>query len=231
MKFFYKLKLLRIWAFFILNKTHMKQVTIKILVFIFTLPFVFAQSPIDEPNKNNSIANEIVASALRENRGYEMLKELCEIGPRLSGSEKSLRAIEWAKIKLEEIGADSIWLQPVMVPVWERGSIEKATLNSSDGTEKELRIASLGGSIGTPEAGITAAVLEVKDFDELQKKKDQAKGKIIFFNRPFDNSLVNTFAAYGKAVDQRVYGAIEKNYFSLCLIFLSVKFIKIKANY
>ena len=35
------------------------------------------------------------------------------------------------------------------------------------------------------------------------------KGKIVFFNRPFDPTQLNTFAAYGGAVDQRAYGASE----------------------
>lgn len=184
-----------------------KSCLLLIALFTFT---AYAQSAVKKiTNHDKEIIKEIVASALEENRGYEMLIELCEFGPRLSGSENSLKAIEWAKDKLEEIGADSVWLQPVMVPVWERGTIESAVLNLKDGTKKELSIASLGGSIGTPTEGITAEVLEVQNFEELQQKKAEAKGKIIFFNRSFDNSLLNTFAAYGKAVDQRVYGAME----------------------
>jgi carboxypeptidase Q len=35
---------------------------------------------------------------------------------------------------------------------------------------------------------------------------DKAKGKIIFYNRPFDNTQVQTFAAYGMAGDQRFAG-------------------------
>ena len=35
------------------------------------------------------------------------------------------------------------------------------------------------------------------------------QGKIVFFNRPMDQSKVTTFTAYGSAVDQRVFGASE----------------------
>ncbi len=67
----------------------------------------------------------------------------------------------------------------------------------------------MGGSIATPTEGITAEVIEVKTFAELEKRKAEAKGKIVFFSRALDQSKVNTFAGYGGAVDQRVSGAIE----------------------
>ncbi len=71
------------------------------------------------------VAQQIVSSALKERKGYEALKNFCRIGPRLSGSRNSLIAINWAKNKMIELGFDSVWLQPVMVPHWERGTIKK----------------------------------------------------------------------------------------------------------
>ena len=50
---------------------------------------------------HNKIAQQIVESALREQRGYEYLRELCEFGPRLSGSENSMKAINWAYEKMK----------------------------------------------------------------------------------------------------------------------------------
>ncbi len=156
------------------------------------------------------VAQQIVSSALKERKGYEALKNFCRIGPRLSGSRNSLIAINWAKNKMIELGFDSVWLQPVMVPHWERGTIQKAMImNSKKFNGTELNILALGGSIGTPTEGIAANVIEVKSFAELEKRKDEAKGKIIFFSRAVDQSLLNTFRGYGSAVDQRVYGAIE----------------------
>ncbi len=158
----------------------------------------------------NELARTIVRKALTERKGYDWLKELCNIGPRLSGSEKSLKAIHWAEKKMKSLGFDSVWLQPVMVPKWERGKIENAFVSSSKKYKnKKLTIASFGGSIGTPAKGITAELIEVKSLDEAKALGDKAKGKIIFYNRPFDNGLLSTFEGYGKAVDQRMNGAIE----------------------
>lgn len=161
--------------------------------------------------KHSEIADKIIATSLTDMVGYDWLAELCEtIGPRLSGSEKSMQAIYWAKEKFEKMNLDSVWLQPVMVPKWDRGTIESAVITKSEKyNNRKLEIASLGGSVPTPENGITAEVIEIHTFSELAEKADQVKGKIVFFNRPYKNSLVNTFAAYGDAVDQRGSGPSE----------------------
>jgi carboxypeptidase Q len=155
------------------------------------------------------IAKDLVRSSLVEQKGYGWLKELCEIGSRLSGSENSLKAIRWAEQKMIEHGFN-VWLQPVMVPHWERGDIEEAAIVKSDFFKgRELSIMALGGSIGTDINGITAEVIEVSNFDELKKRSNEVKGKIVFFSRPIDPGIVNTFHAYGRAADQRSRGAIE----------------------
>jgi hypothetical protein len=47
-------------------------------------------------------------------------------------------------------------------------------------------------------------------FEDLEKLgRDKIKGKIIFYNRPMDATLLNTFQAYGGCVDQRHGGAVE----------------------
>jgi hypothetical protein len=53
-------------------------------------------------------------------------------------------------------------------------------------------------------------VIEVQNFDELvQLGKEKIEGKIIFYNRPMEPRLINTFAAYGGCVEQRWAGALE----------------------
>lgn len=167
------------------------------------------QSEIEKTYK--PIADSIVKKAMTELKGYNLLGELCKIGPRLSGSDNSLKAIAWAKAKMISLGFDSVWLQPVMVPRWERGDVESAVIVSSKiFTYKKLSIASLGGSIGTDlKKGITAEVIEIHSWSELSQLKNEIKDKIVFFNIPFDNSYPVSFPGYGKNVGYRVNGASE----------------------
>jgi hypothetical protein len=178
--------------------------------FWFITPSVFAFAQTVQTEPYDSLAQQIVKEALGSNRAYEMLRDLCTTtGHRLSGSPGAAKAVEWTKKKMEELGFDTVWLEPVMVPRWVRGPVEEGYIVLPSGKRERLTITALGGSIGTPRQGITAEVVEVKSFGELQKLGEKAKGKIIFFNRPMDRSLVNTFAAYGGAVDQRWAGAME----------------------
>jgi len=165
----------------------------------------------DKEKYYTQMADSLVKSALVEQTGYNILGELCKIGPRLSGSDNSLKAIYWAKEKMQKLGFDSVWLQPVMVPHWERGSIESCVIISSHYFKnKKLAIASLGGSVGTDlKKGITANVIEIRSWKELVEKKNEVKDKIVFYNIPFDNSTPTTFPAYGKNVGYRVQGASE----------------------
>ncbi|HEX9829053.1 MAG TPA: M28 family peptidase, partial [Bacteroidota bacterium] len=159
----------------------------------------------------DSIAVNIFKRALADNMSYEMLRELTTtIGHRLSGSPQAAQAVEWSKRTMERLGFDRVWLEPVTVPHWVRGSVEQGII-LANGPRKAIpiRITALGGSIGTPGEGITAEVIEVKSFEELQALGETAKGKIVFFNRPMDRTQFDTFTAYGGAVNQRGRGAIE----------------------
>lgn len=161
---------------------------------------------------DEAIIRKIYDEALDRGRSYEMLEHLCtKIGSRLSGSPGAAAAVEWSRQMMASYGFDSVWLQPVMVPHWVRGQQEIGRIVNSKklGTET-VNVCALGGSVGTGAAGVLAQVVEVKSFDELKQLGEKAvKGKIVFFNRPMDPTKLNTFAAYGGAVDQRGSGASE----------------------
>lgn len=159
--------------------------------------------------KYDSLANLIVREALGSNNAYALLHDLISTAShRLSGSEGEAKAVRWARQTMERLGFDNVRLEPVMVPKWVRGNIEEAILLLPDGKREKLNIAALGGTIATPPNGLTAEVVEVQSFDELKNLGKTAEGKIVFFNRPMDRTLLNTFAAYGGAVNQRGAGAI-----------------------
>jgi carboxypeptidase Q len=146
-------------------------------------------------------------SVLENGKSYEWLRDLTQnVGGRLSGSPAAARAVIWGENLMNQVGLDSVWLQPVMVPHWVRGEKETARY-SINGTKKEVAICALGFSVATPKTGILAEVIEVKSLEEAKALGAKMKDKIVFFNRPFDNTLINTFSAYGGCVDQRVQGA------------------------
>jgi hypothetical protein len=153
----------------------------------------------------------IFETSLADGMSYAWLDHLSNnIGGRLSGSENAERAVKYTKSELEKIGLDKVWLQPVMVPKWERGEAEKGHISKSDGSKKDINICALGGSVATPSEGLTAGVVEVQGIEELKSlPKEQVEGKIIFFNRPMEKKLILTFEAYGGCVDQRYRGALE----------------------
>ena len=162
-------------------------------------------------NENSIFIDKIYDEALANGNSYEWLDYLSnQIGGRLSGSINYDRSVKWSMSELEMINLDSVWLQPVMTPKWVRGAPEYAHIESSPGNTISVPIAALGGSISTPSIGISANVIEVKNFKELKMiGKDSIRGKIIFYNRPMDPTLINTFQAYGGSVNQRTQGAVE----------------------
>ncbi|HKN35443.1 MAG TPA: hypothetical protein VJX16_19545, partial [Terriglobales bacterium] len=77
-------------------------------------------------------------------------------------------------------------LEEVRVPHWVRG-VETAELvefaGKVSGTTQKIVLTALGGSTATPAAGITADVVVVNDFDELNALgHGQVAGKIVLFN-------------------------------------------------
>tara|TARA_B100001093_G_scaffold415171_1_gene405503 strand:- start:11144 stop:12493 length:1350 start_codon:yes stop_codon:yes gene_type:complete len=149
--------------------------------------------------------------ALTQSEAYENLRVLCkDIGHRLSGSEEADSAVAWGQRVLEKLELDTIYLQEITVPHWERGRKEKAYFYNEKG-KKMLDVCALGGSVSTGmNQFIKGDVLEVKSLDEVNNLSDSlVKGKIIFYNRPMDPKKISTFSAYGSCVDQRYSGAIE----------------------
>ena len=155
------------------------------------------------------VFKKIFDNALNSKAAYNNLDYLCnKIGGRLTGSPQAAAAVEYTKHLMDNMGLDTVFLQEVTVPVWIRGTKEYANISSDIMGSKELNICALGGSVGTGTDGIHGQVIEVKSLAELDKLgKKNIEGKIVFFNRAFDQTKFNTFEAYGGAVDQRAAGA------------------------
>ncbi|MDB5131610.1 MAG: peptidase [Mucilaginibacter sp.] len=177
----------------------MKFIYFLIIVFFITASGVNAQDSL--------VIRKIYDEALVNGKCYSNLHDLCKnIGPRLSGSANAQRAVEWSKKLMESYHFDKVYLQEVMVPHWIRGEKEQAKIIIGT-KEIPVSICALGMSIATPNDGITANIIEVYSLKELDSLGESAiKGKIVFFNRPFDPRFIETGRAYGTAGDQRRAG-------------------------
>jgi len=162
-------------------------------------------------SKDEAAIKQIFDEALSKGKSYEMLHDLCtNIGPRLSGSPGAAAAVEWSRHVMKRLDFDSVWLQPVLVPHWVRGQKETGRIISRKQGTIPVNVCALGGTIGTGPAGIAANIVEVKSLEELKALGTAGvKGKIVFFNRAMDPTRMNTFTAYGGAVEQRANGASE----------------------
>jgi carboxypeptidase Q len=182
-----------------------KQTTFITIIILLT----FSLSGFSQDNDSTTI-RKFFNEALGKGKSYDYLRELTtKIGARLSGSEGATKAVVWGKNLLESGGYDRVFLQDVIVPHWVRGKKEEGYILNGK-LKISVPLVALGGSIATPEKGLTAEVIEVKTFQELRDLgKEKCTGKIIFFNRPMDPTKINTFEAYGGAGDQRRSGANE----------------------
>lgn len=150
----------------------------------------------------SKIAEEILVNG----KAYEHLRVLCKtVGGRLAGSPQMPMAEQWGVDALKASGADKIWLQPCQVPRWQRGAKETG-FYTFNGKKVMLDVLALGNSVGTGLQGLSAPVILVNSFEELDRRKEEVKGKIVFYNYKFNPRFVKTFQAYGDAARYRSQG-------------------------
>lgn len=144
---------------------------------------------------------------------YEQVRFLSNsIGPRLSGSPQAAAAVEYVKNQMRELGLD-VRLEPVSVRHWVRGNEEAQLIRypgQVDETSQKIVVTALGNTVATPSEGITAAIVVVNTFEQLEHlPADKVKGKVVLFNHPFDEFAAEAGRweqAYGSAVPYRGEG-------------------------
>jgi len=148
--------------------------------------------------KYRDTANKLIDAALASSTGLNRLEYLCyRIGSRLSGSRALDEAISWALPMMDSSGLENVHSIPVTVPHWVRGAESAQMLEP---LEKPIFMLGLGGSIGTPKDGITADIVAVSSFDELEKLgRSKVAGRIVVFDAPF--------VSYDETVAYRTSGA------------------------
>ena len=133
-----------------------------------------------------SVADRLIDAALADNDGYAKLAYLCDrIGARLSGMPSLDRAIKWSEATMKSDGLSNVRVIPVKVPKWVRGAESAQMLEPEN---KPLHMLGLGMSVGTPRGGITADVVVVDDFEQLNKLGAAGvRGKIVLYNERWVN--------------------------------------------
>ena len=147
--------------------------------------------------------DKIIAAARADRGAYQKLAHLTDhIGNRLAGSAALDRAIAWAAQAMKDDGHD-VHTEKVMVPHWVRGA-ESAELTAP--ITRPLHVLGLGGTVGTPKAGITARVVVVHDWAELEAKRDQVKGAIVLYDVAMPKWTEEKGSGYGETVEYRGKG-------------------------
>jgi Zn-dependent M28 family amino/carboxypeptidase len=177
---------------------------------IIFVALIFPAAHVYSQQQDSLTLRRIYDYYLTQSKCYSNLEYLAtKIGNRISGSPQAEQAVRWAKKAMYEAGADTVFLQPCLVPHWVRGQKEKCNI-TLPGTVNTLSLncLALGSSVGTGSAGLKAKVVEVSSFEELEKLGEkEIKGKVVFYNVFFNQAYVFTGHAYRDVVKYRVSGA------------------------
>jgi Zn-dependent M28 family amino/carboxypeptidase len=146
---------------------------------------LFAQNAGTLTEQYRDPASKLIDAALSDQGGMDKLAYLCDrIGNRLSGSPGLEKAVAWAAAQMKADGLTNVVTPHVKVPHWVRGN-ESASL--LEPVNRPLTILGLGGSIATPKRGITAEVVPVASFEDLDhRSRASIEGKIVLFNVPYE---------------------------------------------
>ena len=184
----------------------------KNLIKLILIPILIVSCETKEPydQETADVITQFYGDALGERESYNLLRDLSkDIGQRLSGSEGAAKAVLWSKEIMEGYGFDSVFLQEVMVPHWERGTYEECFYYEG-GKKINLSILGAGGTVSTPFEGVTAEVVEVKSLEEVDVLgREGVEGKIVFYNKAFNQRYINIGTSYGETGFQRRLGAIK----------------------
>ncbi len=167
--------------------------------------------------KEDSVTIKRISDEILTNgKAYDNLRYLTkQIGGRLAGSPGMVKSEQWGLKVMQESGADKAWMQECMVPHWIRGgndfaeaiyTVPATTTKNMIAKRNKLDIVALGNSVGTGKKGVTEEIMMVNSFDELEKRKDEVNGKIVFYNYKFNDTYINTFLSYRDAGQYRGQG-------------------------
>lgn len=171
---------------------------------LLSLPLIPAGHAQALPDSVRATAAALHKEALAGTRAFEIVRSLTvEVGPRPAGSKAYDAAVAWGLREMKALGFSDVHPEKAILPHWVRGAESGEILAPYP---QPVHLAALGGSVGTPEAGIEARVIEIPSLDAAAKLDPaQVKGKIVFFNVPMRRT--RDASGYGEAVPVRGAGA------------------------
>ncbi len=162
-----------------------------------------------QTNQDSVAIKKMVDEVMTNGKAYDLLRELTKkIGGRLAGSPQQQNAAVWGKRNLEALNPSKVYLQACKTPNWQRGGKDFASIVGVGGvaTNQPLAALALGNSLSS-NGLVEADLIAVANFDELEKRKDEIKGKIVYYHSVFNPTKVQTFQAYGEMGVYRGTGA------------------------
>ncbi len=144
------------------------------------------------------------AALAADGQAYARLTELVSQFPgRFPGHPHLTGAEQWAAAQFGALGADRVYRQETTAASWSRGTTCEVSLTGQSGPVALAALA-IGGSVGTPEGGLTAGVVEVRSAEALEALDPaRAKGRILFCNVAMDPTLPDVLTAYQETSDIR----------------------------
>jgi len=176
-----------------------------VLFFILSFP-IMAMS---QWNKDSIMIKRMSDEIMTNGKAYDLLRELTKnIGGRLAGSPEQHNAAIWGKKNMEAFHPDKVYFQACKTPNWKRGGKDYAAIVGIDGkvTNQKLAVMALGNSLSS-KGLLEADVIVVANFDELEKRKNEVKGKIVYYHSILDPNMIETGKAYENAYTYRSEGA------------------------
>ncbi|XP_038213514.1 carboxypeptidase Q-like [Zerene cesonia] len=148
-------------------------------------------------NITTKIMNDIINTDLGPNMYKKYTEFIDKFGARPSGTEVLEQSIDYMVNLTIDAGIKDVATEEVEVPHWVRGF---ESVQMLEPRVKKIAVLGLGPSISTPNEGITADLVVVRSFNDLDKLPDEdVQGKIVLFDEVYTN--------YGDTVVYRVKSA------------------------
>jgi Zn-dependent M28 family amino/carboxypeptidase len=148
------------------------------------------------------VVGQLQQKALSSTLAWDLLTSLTsEVGPRMGGTEADARAVQWAVAKMQDMGFDRVWTEPVSFPRWYRHSESAQVLAPY---AQDLSITAIGGSPSTGGV-LEGELVQFDSLDALEKAvNEDVRGRIVFLSTQMKKTREGS--GYGEVVVNRSRG-------------------------